>query len=489
MPFRDLREFLQKLEEIGELKRVKAEVDWNEEIAAIVQENAIKRGPALIFENIKDYKNTACRKLTMDSLGSFKRISLALDLPLDSHPRDILNIWRERTKSPIKPILVSTGPCKEVIKKGDDINIFDFPVPKLHPLDGGRYTIWQCNITKDPETGWVNVGMYNGMLYDKRSIVVTYRFAHSAVQGKKYKAMGQKRMPYAIAIGTEPVLSMAACAPFDIGVCEYDMAGALRKEPIELVKCETVDLEVPATAEIVIEGTISLDRKDFKTEGPFGRFTGYYYGLKPFPSPVLDITCITHRNDPIFIDTLDGTGADLVATEEDYVSAINSSAALWDYLERNGIRGVTGVWMDPDMIWTNIFVSINKQYYGHAKHVAAALWGYEKGNVIGKYIVVVDSDVDIFNLKKINSAIANRTRGQKDVIIFPYGQGAPTDPGIEMLDSEGKIKGWDRVLIDATWPMEWQPREEWGGLNHPPSVLARSETIEKVRKRWNELGI
>jgi 4-hydroxy-3-polyprenylbenzoate decarboxylase len=487
MAFRSLREFLDRLEAMGDLHRIKEELDWDEEIAAVAEEASVREAPALIFENIKDHQDTFCNKLTMNHLGNYRRIALAMDLPLDAHPRDFLKAWRERTKNPIKPILVNSGPCKEVIRKDDDINLMEIPFLKLHAKDGGRYTVWNCNITKDPETGWTNVGTYNAKLHDEKSLVLTYRFAHSAVHGKKYRAKGE-RMPYALVIGTEPILSMTGSAAFEKGVCEYDMAGAIKREPLELVKCETVDLEVPADAEIVIEGTVSLDRKDFKMEGPFGRFTGYYYGLKPTPSPVLDVTCVTHRKDPIYITCLSGPGPDLVATEGEYIFAINSCAVLWDQLEKAGIRGITGLWTDPDMVLTNIFISIKNSYYGHAKHVASALWGTEKGRIIGKYVVVVDSDVDIYDVKKINSAIGNRTRGKEDIVIFPHTYGAPTDPGVELMDPEGFIKAWDRVLVDATWPFEWEPRKEWGGLKHPESGNARPALREEVRKKWNSFG-
>src|SRR3972149_3684379 len=155
MAYYDLRSFLGKLEAMGDLKRIKAEVDWDEEICAIAQEAIVEGKPALIFENIKDHKDTHGKKVTMNSLGNFRRIATALNVT-ETHPRELLNIWRERLKSPIKPIRVSTGPCKEVIEKGDDINIFEFPFVKIHPLDGGRYVQWHCNVTKDPETGWVN---------------------------------------------------------------------------------------------------------------------------------------------------------------------------------------------------------------------------------------------------------------------------------------------------------------------------------------------
>ncbi|HLA28197.1 MAG TPA: UbiD family decarboxylase [Syntrophales bacterium] len=486
MAFKDLREFLDKLEKEGEVKRIGAEVDWNDEIAAIGQEAAKKELPALIFENIKDYQDTPGRKVLFNVLGTYQRIALALGLPKDTHIREIMSVWRERTKNPIKPILVSTGPCKEVVKKGDDINVLDFPILKLHPKDGGRYIHWSVCITKDPETGWVNAAMYNSMIFDKKTISTSpIRTQHMAIHARKYEAMG-KPMPFAIAIGCEPVTSMVGTAPFPMGVNEFDMAGGLRQQPVDLVKCETVDLEVPATAEIVIEGLVDLDPKNFRPEGPFGRYSGYYTSVwSTNMAPVVNVTCITHRKDPIF--DADNNPARFYGAIK--VCTITHSAGVWDVLEESGIKA-TGVWTDGSAHWSNIFVSIDKSNYGEAKQVAAAIWGGRLSAMKGKYVVVVDSDIDIFDFREINHAIAFRTRGQEDIVIFPNTMGSALDPGIHPDSKAETIMGkWDRVLIDATWPFEWKAREEWGGLKHPPSALADPGMVEKVKNRWKEYGL
>ena len=490
MPFNSLRDFLQRLGDMGDLKTITAEVDWDQEATAIATEAVKKDGPALLFENIKDHKNTPGKKLTINSLANLRRVAVALDLPPDTHPRDILLTWRKKSKNLIKPILVNNGPCKEVIKKGSDVNVLDFPIPKLHPLDGGRYIIWNLSLTKDPETGWINVGMYNSMVHEKNLVGYTpIPTQHGMMHARKYHDMGRE-LPYAIAIGCEPVIGMAACAPFPPGVCEYDVAGGLRGEPLQLVKCETVDLEVPATAEIVMEGTVSLDPRTYRKEGPFGRYTGSYGSLIPQGAPVFKVNCITHRKDPILATVLDGTGHEATSGESEVVCTVNSCAAIWDYLEAAGHQ-ITGVWNDPDAIWTNIFISIDKTYLGEAKQVASALWGSKPLCMRGKHVVVVDSDVDVFDLKKVNAAIAFRTRGKEDLIIFPYTVGSPLDPGA--ADPEFRIATrmgrWDRLLIDATWPFEWEAREEWAWQKRPPSCLPTSEMAEKVISRWKEYGL
>ncbi|MDO8720792.1 MAG: UbiD family decarboxylase [Syntrophales bacterium] len=491
MAYRNLKEFVDKLEEAGEIKKIKVEVDWRDEIAAVGKEAVTKDSPALIFENIKDYKKTPGKKVALNLLSSFQRMSLALGLNKDTKPKELLNVYRERIRNPIKPMLVSTGSCKEIVKKGKDINIFDFPIIKINPNDGGRYSVWQCCITKDPETGWINVGMYNSMLYEKDAISVSpVRTQHMAIHGRKYHAIN-KPMPYAIAIGCEPLTMMVGCAPFKPGVNEFDMAGALRREPVEMVKCETVDLEVPANSEIVIEGTVNLDPNTYREEGPFGRYTGHYTSLtKKNMAPVLKISCISYKNDPLYWTIPGVPGPNLSPSDGEYACQLQMCAILWNHLEASGIEGLTGVWTDTDTFWTNVFVSINKTHYGHAKQIAAQIWGSQEFTMVGKFVVVVDSDVDIFNLKKINAAIAHRTRGARDITIYPNTLGSPLDPSNEPgFVNRADIGSWDRVLIDATWPFEWEPREEWGGLKYPPKALTSPEVLEKVKNRWTEYGL
>ncbi len=178
--------------------------------------------------------------------------------------------------------------------------------------------------------------------------------------------------------------------------------------------------------------------------------------------------------------------------EGDLIAAIGMGARIWDHLEANGVQGVTGVWGDPGVSgWTTIFVSIDKLYYGHAKQVAATIWGTSFSSMAGKFVVVVDSDIDIFDLRQVNQAIANRTQGSKDIVVYPGTFGGPLDPGNspEIKQKTGRMGNWDRVLIDATWPFEWEPREEWGGLRHPPFCTAEGEVVERVLKRWKEYGL
>lgn len=493
MPYRDLRSFLEKVDQKGELRRIKAEVDWNEEMGAIYEELARRKGPAVIFENIKDHKESPGKRLTMNIYGTWERIAMALDLPINSSPKDIFHTWRNRIKNPIKPILVKEGKCKEVIKKGEEVNILDFPIPKLHPRDGGRYVMTFCaNITRDPETGWVNLGLYRGMYHDRNSIgILMIPTQHWAWHGRKYQAMGRS-MPLAVAIGMDPTLHMVACTPFAHGVNEYDMAGALREEPVEVIRCETNDLLVPANAEIILEGEVSLDPSTFRMEGPFGEYPGTYTRMEGGLRPVFKVNCITHRADPIFTSTF-GT-ARIEPAGDDLTATVGFNANLWNQLEASGVEGITGVWADPRVSGcTNLSVSIKKLYHGHARQVAAAIWGTSLSNMAGKFVVVVDDDIDVFDLSQVNEAIADRTQGAKDILIFPYTQGGPLDPATppSLKVRCGGVGNWDRVLIDATWPWNWgeEVPKEWEGLRHPPFCEASPDMRERVIKRWKELGI
>lgn len=491
MAYRDIREFLNALDEIGELKHIKAEVDWNDEVAAIIEEGLYRNAPALMFENVKDYRETHGRRIMVNCLASWKRMAMALQMST-SNPREMMIEYRNRIKSPIKPMLLTSGPCKEVVHTGNDVNIYDFPIIKLSPKDGDRYTRWQLCITKDPETGWVNAGTYNAMLCGEKNalIVSPVKTQHMALHGRKYQAMG-KKMPYAIAIGCDPVTAIVGCASFPDGVDEFEMAGALRKTPVELVRCETIDLCVPATAEMVIEGEIDFDPSTYRPEGPGGRYSGYYLSIsKKNLAPVLNIKCITHRKDPIYWTYATGRDAHIAPTDAGYAIQFQISALIWDHLENIGIEGITGVWSDPSAQWTTIFVSMDVKYYGQPKQVAAQIWGNPRFAMIGKFVVVVDSDIDVFDLRQINHAIANRVRGKEDIIIYKDNVGSPIDPGVapeivQKLD----IGKWDRVLIDATWPYEWEAREEWEGQKHPLKVVSDPEMRARVKGRWKEFGL
>lgn len=494
MSFKDLRSFLGAIEEKGEAAKVTAEVNWDEEIGAIFQESVFRQSPAPIFTNITGYKNTHGKTLAMAMDSSLRRVCIALGLKENSTRSELVRFWRERSRKQQKPILVSTGPCKEVIHKGAEVNLLEFPVPKLHPLDGGRYILtWHIIVTKDPETGWVNAGTYRGMLLDKNSIGVLMQWpAHWSMHAAKYKAMG-KPMPVAACIGVDMVTMMVSTTPSPFGVSEYDIAGAINNEPMELVKAETVDLEVPSGAEIVLEGEISLDPATFRLEGPFGEYPGHYTGLGAEARPVFKVNCVTHRKDPIFTSSSPGMAPAVSPefsgnqTEHSYMSFVGP-ALTWNHLEDAGVAGITGVsGYGPGATIT--VVSIKQQYYGHARQVANALWGASRGG--SKYVIVVDSDIDASDLHKVMLSVANRCQGSKGITVFPDTHGAGLDPAVHP-DLKKKLDGsssWDRVFIDATWPFDWEPREEWGGLKHPPNCRSSASVLNRVRQRWQELNL
>ena len=339
MAFQDLRDWIAKLEQEGELKRITALVDWDKEIGAITRKSFDIKGPSLLFENIKDYQQGRCQRLFTGGLGSYSRVAFMLGLPKDASMKEMINLTRERFASPIKPIEISGGPVKENIVKGEDINILDFPIPWWHRWDGGRYCDTTCAVvTRDPDTRIINLGTYRGMAVAKNKIAkLMAATAHWGVHYAKYKKLGEP-MPVAIVYGWDPAMNFVACTSIPPHISEYEAMGAIRQEPVELVKCETSDLLVPAFAEIVVEGRISLDPADFMMEGPFGEYPGYYGGIKS-PKPTVEITCITHRNDPIFRGSLEGFGPGH-PNETKYMTHIAVMAIIHNKLQDSGIPGI-----------------------------------------------------------------------------------------------------------------------------------------------------
>ena len=483
MAYRDLREWIDTLEKEGELARVQAEVDWNLELGAIARENMDRGGPALLFENIKDYKDTICRKLFTCSLSTFSRIALMLGLPKDTPYKDLIQVWRERIKKPVKPVIVDTGPCKENILKGDDVDLFQFPVPHWQKLDGGRYIgTFHGVVTKDPDTGWINVGMYRQMIHDKNTTTMSVaQGQHIWFHWRKYRPKGQN-MPLAVAIGWDPVLPAVAAAPVPTGVDEYEIMGALRQAPVELVKCETVDLYVPASSEIVLEGEVITDRSQFIPCGPFGEFTGHYGTVSL--RPPFKVKCITFRNDPILQGTLEGKPI----VEDHRLCAVSHSAVIWNLLEER-MTGITGVNNDPSTAYANLIVQIDNSYYGQVHQVAANVWSSHLSNMMCKNIIVCDQDVDIYNLNEVFWALAYRVDPSRDIIQFP-GWISALDPIVHPKDrlGPGGNKGI-RLLIDATKPIDRPRAEEYWGERFAIVAYPDDETMKKVRNNWESYGI
>jgi len=483
---RDLRSWLDLLAAEGELMRIGAEVDWNLEIAEITRRALVKRAPALLFENVKGYGDGWCRRLFVNGLGSRARLNLMFGLPKSASYAELVALTRRRLREPIAPVMVDTGPVKEHVIEGAAIDLTQLPVPFWHELDGGRYiNTWCAVVTRDPDSGEVNVGTYRGMIAGRDRISVFLEATRDwAKHFAKHRARGTP-MPVAVVYGWDPSMVYAAGHPFAHD--EYGIMGAIRRQPVELVKCDTNDLPVPASAEIVIEGSISPDPETFALEGPFGEFSGVYGGF-PRPRPVIQVSRITHRTDPIYRGNLEGPTQGS-PTESSLMFYVGWAAAMWEVLESQGHAGsVLDVVAGP---WT--VIKIRKAYEGQPRHIAAAIWGSKLITYIGKILVVVDEDVDIHDARAVQIAIRAYADPTKDFIAFPMLAGGSGDTALPEEASD-EVK-WgsgmhSKMLIDAT--VEWAThpvRPEWRNQRKPVNcTVSPPEIVALVDRRWAEYG-
>jgi UbiD family decarboxylase len=493
-PTADLRDWIGKLENRKLLRRITAQVDWDRELGAITRAVFAKKGPALLFENIKDHQTTACRKLFVGGLATLERLRLCLGLDPQTSERDMVRHVRQNLKRGIPPVLVDSGPVHENIVMGDKIDLYQLPVPKWHHLDGGRFIDTWCGVvTKDPETGSLNIGIYRGMIVGKNKIAkLLLRTQDWGKHYTKWEALG-KKMPIAIVYGWDEILSFVALlsCPHHLGQSEYDTAGALRGDPVSLVKCKTVDLQVPASAEIVIEGYI--DAKELNMEGPFGEFTGWYGGGSS-PKPTLTVECMTFRNDPIFRGTCEGHRPGM-PNEEWASHTIGLSAIAWNVLDDAEVPGITDVLCHPATGGTDLYVQIHKQFRGHAKQVASALWGHKSAQWNWKNVTVVEEDIDFRNPDDMVWANAFRVNaGEGDVTIYGPTLGSVLDPSTRREERDALLYGtgrWFRVLIDATRNWDFGRWEEWENNVYPPVNKVSLADEKLIRQRWKEydLGI
>lgn len=477
MPYRDLREFLARLDSEGELGVVKAEVDWNLELGAITRRALDLRACTPLFENIKGYPPGF--RVLAHPLGPSKphvhgRVALAMDLPKDTPTEDLIETFAARSQGSIKPIAVSTGSCKENIRVGGEVNLLDFPAPLQHATDGGRYfgTMPVC-VTRDPDTGWVNWGTYRMMLHSKNTLgwMASPHQHGPGIYYQKFEARG-KAMPMAVAIGTEPISYITAACWFPASLDEADIAGAIRGEPVELVKCETIDLMVPASAEIVLEGEVRPYERE--KEGPFGEFTGYSSGEGGL-QPVFHVSCITHRNDPILAISVPGRPWDGDAP----MFAITTSALLRNELRSKRIS-FRSIYLPPPN--ECVVVSAAPLYPGYAQTIAEAIWSTKVG-AYRPFIFVVGEDIDVTNTDEILWCLTTRLHPGRGIRVQ---HNAPAIPLYPFISREERMKRTtSRAFFDATFPFEWPPEDvpTIVDLEHawPPEVRT------KVLERWEEL--
>ena len=493
MPDVNLRTALEMLRARGELASVTGEVDWDRELGAVTREVLYRKGPALMFENIRGYNEAGarCRRLATGLLASHRRISLLLGFGEQVPNSDLVRHVLATNDGRVAPARAADGPVAENIVTGDDIDLRELPVPRWHHRDGGRYiNTFGAVVTRDPDDKTLNVGVYRGMIAGHRKIAfLMVPSQHWGRHWAKYLDRGEP-MPVACVYGWHPVMDFLAGSPIPAGVCEYDVMGAYLGQPVPLVRCQTVDLEVPADAEIVTEGFISPDQDTWELEGPFGEFTGYVSDV-PTRRPTMEVTALTHRDDPVFRGTLEGSlpGA---SGENSYMSSVQRAAIGWKVLQAAGVPGVLDVYVHPVTNGTTVVVQIKKTSEGHPKWVASALWSTGAALYRYKTVIVVDDDIDPSDYSALDWAIAYRVRpGTDDMVVFPGSFGSPLDPSTPLEDRSVADLGaglWNRLLIDATKTWRYPPRPEWGGNRFPPTVANTPEEVAHVRGRWSSYG-
>ena len=488
MAYKDLREFIARLEREGELKRIPAEVDVDLEITEITDRVSKSGGPALLFEKPRSAKDGVAYSmpLLINTVGSKRRLELALEVTsiedVVRRMEDLLEMkppegFFDKMKMLPKlaelgsftPKSVKSGPVKEVIDR-EGATLARLPIMKCWPQDGGRFISWPMVVTRSPKSGRRNVGCYRMQVFDERTTGMHWQIHKGGAEHFRWlERQGKgRRMDVAVAIGADPVTMLAGVLPLPEDLDEFLFAGFLRQEAVELVKCETVDLEVPAHAEIVLEGYVDLD--DIRTEGPFGDHTGYYSLEDKFPA--FHITCITRRKDSIYVSTIVGA-----PPMEDYWMGY-AVERLFLPLMKKQLPEVADMHMPPEGIFHNLLiVAIRKSYPGHARKVMNAIWGLP-GAMFTKCIVVVDHDVDVHNVREVTWKVLNHIDPERD-IQFTLGP-------VDQLEHASRLPNFgSKMGVDAThkWPSEGFTRP-W-----PDEVTMDEDVKKKVDALWKTLGL
>ena len=466
----DLRTWLAEVEKLGQLMTVQ-NAHWDLELSTLTEliNERSKIRPALIFDRIKDYPSGY--RVAANLVSSVERLALTLGMKSGSSDLDFIQAWRQRVKkiAPLSAETVSTGPIFENTKEGKDIDVLQFPVPRWHELDGGRYIgTDDLVITRDPDEGWVNVGTYRIMVHgpDRLGLHMSPG-KHGRVHRDKYHAQG-KPLPIAVSFGHHPINFVVASTDVPNRVNEYEYAGGILGEPLRVVNGPLTGLPIPADAEIAIEGDVAVD--DVMPEGPFGEWTGYYASNQP-AVPVIRVKALYFRNDPI----LCGFPLLKPSSGDNLHFSLMRSSLIWNALDEAGVPDVKGVWCHPAGGRFLTVVSIKQRYPGHARQAGMIASQCRSGAYLGRYVVVVDDDVDITNSEEFLWALSSRSDPAESIEILRRAWSGPLDPRI----ARDQVGHSSRAVIDATRPYEW--REKF-----PKVSGASRELKDQVARNWRE---
>ena len=483
MPYDDLREFIRALEKAGELKRIPFEVDPYLEITEFADRSVKSGGPALLFEKPKG----SDLPVLINAFASMRRMEIALEvasveevaaqiseLLAMQKPEGLLGKLKMLPKlaelGNIFPKMVSSGPCKDVIRRQGEVDLKYFPILHCWPQDAGPFITLPMVFSRNPDTGKRNCGCYRLQVFDGATTGMHWQtHKQGAEHYRRLRAAGgTKRMNVAVAIGADPATMYSAILPLPPDLDEMMIAGFLRGKPVEMVRCETSDLEVPANSEIVLEGYVELG--ELRREGPFGDHTGFYSLDDDYP--VFHITCVTHRKKPIYATTIVGP-----PPMEDFYMG-KAIERIFLPLMRLQLPEIRDISMPAEGIFHNlILVAIRKSYPGHARKVMHAIWGLGQA-MFSKCIVVVDEDVDVQNSGEVAWKALNNIDPERD-IQFVMGP-------VDSLDHSSRLPNYgSKMGIDATkkWPEE--------GFTRPwPDVIRMPDEVrERVAALWKKAGL
>ena len=505
MPYASLREFIARLEADGQLRRVAAPVSPYLEMTEIQTSLLAEGGPAVLFETVVgDGGRKYAMPVLVNLFGTVERVARGMDRTPD-RLREVGETlaflrqpeppggWREalellplvRRVLAMKPKTVGRAPCKEVVLTGADIDLGALPVQTCWPGEPAPIITWPLVVTQGPNppasgakggskggerADAFNLGIYRMQVTGRNTTLMRWlRHRGGAQHHARWQKEKRAPLPAAVVIGADPATILAAVTPVPDTLSEYQFAGLLRGKAVELVPCKTVPLQVPAEAEIVLEGHVSLD--DYGDEGPYGDHTGYYNAVEKFP--VFTVSAITMRRDPIYLSTFTGRPPDEPSV---LGQALNE---IFVPLLRQQFPEIVDFWLPPEGCSYRIaVVSMKKAYPGHAKRVMMAVWSYLRQFMYTKWIIVVDDDIDARDWKDVMWAVATRMDPARDITVI---ENTP----IDYLDFASPVSGLgSKIGLDATdkWPGE--VNREWGR-----KLAMSDEIVETVTRRWSEYGL
>jgi 4-hydroxy-3-polyprenylbenzoate decarboxylase len=496
MPYASLRDFIARLEQSGRLVRVTAPVSPHLEMTEIQTRLLAEKGPAVLFENVVRADGTRSDiPVLVNLFGTVERVAWGMD----REPGELRGVgetlaflrqpeppggWREaldmlpmlRTVMAMKPKTVGSAPCQEIVLTGTDIDLGRLPIQTCWPGEPAPLITWPLIVTQGPnpkgdKQDSFNLGIYRLQVTGRNTTLMRWlKHRGGAQHHQRWKGAGKREpLPVAAVIGADPGTILAAVTPVPDTLSEYQFAGLLRGRKVELVDCKTVPLKVPAEAEIVLEGHVSLD--EYGDEGPYGDHTGYYNSVEKFP--VFTLSAITMRRQPIYLSTFTGRPPDEPSVLGEALNEVFIPLFQQQFPE------IVDFWLPPEGCSYRIaVVSMKKAYAGHAKRVMMGVWSYLRQFMYTKWVIVVDADIDARNWKDVMWAVSTRMDPARDITVI---ENTP----IDYLDFASPVSGLgSKIGLDATDKFPGETNREWGR-----QIRMDQAVINKVDAMWSELGL